>query len=109
MTKFLTVVLERSGTPESLRDVSSVNEKNKIAKFCKKINFGRIPKNNFAPVGRTFDPILFRIFFLRITEKLFFLSKFYNQAEIISRHFSPVFRFFTFREKNVIFSIVYVA
>ena len=39
MTKFLTVVLERSGTPESLRDVSSVNEKNKIAKFCKKIKF----------------------------------------------------------------------
>ena len=33
MTKFLTVLLERSGTPESLRGVSSVNEKKKIAKI----------------------------------------------------------------------------
>ena len=39
-------------------------------------------------------------FFSSNNGKTFFLSKFYNQAEIISRHFSPVFRFFTFREKK---------
>ena len=36
MTKFLTVLLERSGTPESLRGVSSVNEKKQNCEILQK-------------------------------------------------------------------------
>ena len=101
MTKFLTVLLERSGTPEGLRGVSSsVNEKNKIAKFCKKIKFWPDSEKQLCSGWPNFRSDSVSNFFSSNNGKTFFLSKFYNQAEIISRHFSPVFRFFTFREKK---------